>query len=32
MEKGLRGVGARALGCGWLREVAPVGGGDEGDS
>lgn len=32
MEKGLRGIGAGALGCGWVREVAPVGGGDEGDS
>lgn len=30
--KGLRGIGAGALGCGWVREVAPVGGGDEGDS
>ena len=32
MEKGLRGIGAGVPGCGWVREVAPVGGGDEGDS
>lgn len=32
VEKGLRGIGAGALGCGGVREVVPVGGGDEGDS